>query len=307
MKENIFLYACQLGKRTSFRSYLVGSIFIVGFALLGQLPYMGFLYFKTGLEGITSKSHEELMKILPSNLNFFLLMLSFLAAFIGCKVVLEKWHKRSFLSALTSRKKFDLSRFFFAFGVYGSFMAFITFLQYKTNPELFELQFEITPFFTLLILTIIFIPIQSAVEEIVFRGYLMQGFCTLSKNPLFALIMTSVIFGVLHLTNPEFNQYGLLLLTTYIGTGFFFGLISIIDKGTELAIGFHTANNFLGCVLVTSEHSVLPTAAILKDISEVTSKSMGIEILIPIFIVLPAMFWIFYKRYQWKGWRHTFF
>jgi len=54
-------------------------------------------------------------------------------------------------------------------------------------------------FAILVVIGTILIPIQTSTEEYIFRGYLMQGFANLAKNKWFPLIMTSVIFGAMHI------------------------------------------------------------------------------------------------------------
>ena len=80
----------------------------------------------------------------------------------------------------------------------------------------------------------------------------MQGFATLSNSRFISLLMTSVIFGLLHASNPEIDKVGYGLLVYYIGTGFFFGIMSLMDDGIELAIGFRS-NNLITAVLVTAD------------------------------------------------------
>ena len=46
---------------------------------------------------------------------------------------------------------------------------------YLISPENYEINFKLKEFLILLIIAVCLIPIQTSVEEIVFRGYLMQG------------------------------------------------------------------------------------------------------------------------------------
>ena len=118
----------------------------------------------------------------------------------------------------------------------------------------------------MLIVACCLIPFQSALEEWLFRGYLMQGFATLTNSRFVCLLMTSVIFGLLHASNPEIDKLGYGLLVYYIGTGFFFGIMSLMDDGIELAIGFHVANNLITAVLVTADWTAFQTESLYKDI-----------------------------------------
>jgi hypothetical protein len=144
------------------------------------------------------------------------------------------------------------------------------------------------------------IPIQTSTEEYVFRGYLMQGFANLSKNKWFPLLMTSVIFGTMHIFNPEIDKMGNIVLVYYIGTGLFLGIITLMDEGMELALGFHAANNLVTALLVTSDWSALQTNSIFKDISD---PSAGLEIIIPVFVIFPLLLLLFSKKYKWSDWK----
>jgi hypothetical protein len=144
------------------------------------------------------------------------------------------------------------------------------------------------------------IPIQTSVEELVFRGYLMQGFANLLYNKWFPLVMTSIIFGVMHIANPEVQKLGYITMVYYIGTGLFLGIITLMDDGMELSLGFHAANNLVGALLVTTDWSAFQTHSILKDVSE---PNAGMDIVIPLIIVYPILLLIFSKLYGWTNWK----
>ena len=144
------------------------------------------------------------------------------------------------------------------------------------------------------------LPIQTSTEEFIFRGYLMQGFGILAKNRWVPLIITSAAFGLMHIMNPEVEKMGYFIMVYYIGTGLFLGIITLMDDGMELALGFHAANNIFTALLVTSEWSALQTESVLKDVSK---PSAGFEILAPVFIIFPILLFIFSKKYNWTNWK----
>ena len=90
----------------------------------------------------------------------------------------------------------------------------------------------------------------------------------MARNKWVPLILTSSIFGLLHIANPEVDKIGNIILVYYIGTGFLLGIMTLMDEGLELSLGFHAANNLVGALLVTSDWSVFQTNAVLKDVSE---------------------------------------
>ena len=73
----------------------------------------------------------------------------------------------------------------------------------------------------------------------------MQGLALWIKNKWAPLIIMSVVFGLLHGLNPEIEKLGYIALVFYIGTGFFFGIVTLMDDGIELAMGMHAVNNIL--------------------------------------------------------------
>jgi hypothetical protein len=110
------------------------------------------------------------------------------------------------------------------------------------------------------------IPFQASFEELIFRGYLMQGFTLLVRNRLFPLIMTSLLFGLIHGLNPEVKEFGFFtMMPQYVLFGIIFGIITILDDGVEAAMGAHAANNAFLCIMVTNKSSVLQASALYEQ------------------------------------------
>ena len=301
----MFLTQIKNYTRTEFWRYLVGSLIIIGFSFLGQVPITLGWILKEGYEGMQNTLQSELMQILEPNTTLFLIMLSFVFALVGIVIVLKKIHHQDFKTIVTARSKVDWKRILFSFLIFGSFVVVSTYLGYKSNPEDFVWNFKLGPFLGLLAIGIIMIPIQTSVEEFIFRGYLMQGFAKLGKNRFFALMMTSVIFGGLHIANPEVQELGYITMVFYISTGLFLGILTLMDDGTELALGFHAANNLITALLVTSDWTALQTNSVLKDITE--QPSVGVEVLMPVVVIYPILILIFAKRYNWTNWKQRLF
>jgi hypothetical protein len=124
------------------------------------------------------------------------------------------------------------------------------------------------------------------------------------KNAIYPLVITSLIFGLLHGFNPEVDKLGNIILVYYIATGLLFGITTLMDDGTELALGMHAANNIVASVLVTSDWMVFQTDALWKDISE---PSAGVETFVPVLLVYPVVLLILSKKYGWKNWKSKLF
>lgn len=283
-----------------FWKYILGSLLIILASSIGQIPlFLAVLAKSISQDKTIPSNSDEWMKILDSNLTLFLIMLSFVFAFAGILFVVKYFHKQSFLELTTSRKKVDWNRIFFSFSIWALFTLVSTLGLYFVSPENFVVNFKPVPFLILLVIATVMIPIQTSTEEYVFRAYLMQGFANLSLNKWFPLIMTSIIFGCLHIFNPEVSKMGYIVLVYYIGTGLLLGIMTLMDEGIELSLGFHAANNMIGALLVTSDWSVFQTNSILKDMSD---PSAGFDVILPVILVYPILLFIFSKKYNWINW-----
>ena len=215
-------------------------------------------------------------------------------------------HKQTIVSLTTSRKKIDWKRIWFSFFFWGILSSGIVLLDYFLSPESYISNFNLKPFLILSIIAIILVPIQTSFEEYLFRGYLMQGIGALAKNRWVPLIFTSVVFGVMHIANPEVEKLGYFIMVYYIGTGLFLGIMTLMDEGLELALGFHAANNLFTALLVTADWTAFQTDSILKDVSD-PGESGIFEIIVPVFIIFPIILFIFSRIYKWSNWKEKLF
>ncbi|GMN08718.1 CPBP family intramembrane metalloprotease [Croceitalea sp. MTPC9] len=216
-------------------------------------------------------------------------------------------HPQSITSLTTSRKNIDWGRIFTSFFIWGAITTAFTLASvYYLAPEDFINNFDIRKFLILLPIAIILVPLQTSFEEYLFRGYMMQGLGIWVKNKWLPLIVTSVLFGLMHIANPEIGKIGYILLIYYIGTGFFLGIITLMDEGLELALGFHAANNLFGVLLVTYDWGALQADAIFKNVA-VAEGAVLSEILVPVFVVFPILLFIFSKKYKWTNWNQRLF
>jgi membrane protease YdiL (CAAX protease family) len=284
-----------------FWKYLLGSVFIITASFVGQIPISAAVFYKTFTENQAfPTTNEGVMKMFESNMTLFLVMISFVFAFAGIYFVVKYIHHQTMLSVTTSRPKTDWKRIWFSFFLWAFFSVLSFLFVYLKAPEHFVFNFKPIPFLILVILGSLLIPIQTSTEEYVFRGYLMQGFANLAKNRWFPLMMTSLIFGSMHWFNPEVTKMGNIIMIYYIGTGLFLGVITLMDEGMELALGFHAANNLVGALLVTSDWTVFQTHSLFIDLSE---PSAGIDVILPVVVVYPILLFIFSKKYGWTNWK----
>lgn len=289
--------------RHEFWRYILGTLLVIAGVIIGQIPLAVVIFLSGGMD-VMGMDETQIMQILEPNLNLFLMLLTFAVGLIAVLMAAKFIHGQSLRSLTTSRKKIDWSRVFFAFGLVAVLTVLLSLADYYANPEDFVVNFKPVPFLILTLIAIVMIPLQTSFEEYFFRGYLMQGIGIFSGNRWLPLIITSVVFGGLHFFNPEVTQMGNIIMTYYIGTGFMLGIMTLMDEGLELALGFHAANNLVAVLLVTAEWTAFQSHSILKDVSEPTA---GWDVLVPIFIIYPALLYIMARKYGWKDWKHKLF
>jgi uncharacterized protein len=288
-------------KENVFWKYLLGSFILFCASLVGQLPFIFGVYIKSYKEKIPyPNTYEATVGFLDSNLALFLMLVSFVFVFFQLYALVRFFHKQSFLQLITSRNSIDWHRVLFSFTIWAGITIISTVVVYILYPEDFIVQFDWIPFLLLFVIGLLLFPFQIGSEELIFRGYLMQGFGNLAKNKWFPLLMTSLIFGLLHIANPEVDKMGYAILIYYIGTGLFLGIITLMDEGMELALGFHFANNFIAALLVTSDWTAFQTHSILKSTSD---PSVFFDIILPISIIFPILVVLFAKKYRWTNWK----
>jgi len=282
--------------------YLVGII-VVFFVwqILGAIPLFVALMLKSDSLAVLGSGDLGIMSnVLGSNTFLFFMLLTFAIGLISLFLFVKFVHKQPLKALTTSRKKIDWKRIGLAFVLWAFITVLLIFLDIYLAPEDYAYNFQLKPFLILAVIAIIMIPLQTSMEEYFMRGYMMQGLGVACKNRWFPLVFTSLLFGLMHILNPEVEKLGFGIMIFYIGTGFFLGIITLMDEGLELAIGFHAANNLTAALLVTADWTAFQTHSIYRDISD---PVLGWDVLIPVLVVFPILLFVFSEIYGWKNWK----
>ena len=297
-----FIQQAYLGKNDWWRYVLTFLLLMFGWQVIGVIPITLMAYMKAGDFGTFIESAENAFANLGINANLylFLMLLMFIIGLFFLYIGIKFIHQRAFRTVITTREKIDFKRVVFSFLLWGGISIVFFVLSYLSEPELYTWNFKPIPFLILLIISFTLLPFQTSFEEILFRGYAMQALGLWFKKTLMPLILTSVVFGLLHGFNPEVEKLGQIVMVYYIGTGLMFGICTLMDEGTELALGMHAANNIIAAILVTSDWMVFQTDALWVDTSE---PSAGMETFIPVFVIYPLVLLLFSKKYGWTNWR----
>ncbi len=292
-----FIQQAYKGKNNWWR-YLITILIVMSPFILN---FVVFFFMPEVFEELTLETEN-----FKGNKNVYLLenLIPFVVLLILLLLFVKFLHRRSIISLVTSRKSIDWKRFWFGFVTWGVFAIVFLAIGYFLNPEAYVWNFKPASFFALLLVSLLLIPLQTSLEELLFRGYLMQGLGILAKNRWLPLLVTSVLFGLLHSLNPEVEKVGFSIMIFYIGTGLLFGITTLMDEGTELALGIHAINNIVAATLITSNWMVFQTDALLIDTSE---PDLMWLMYIPVFVGYPLYLLILSKKYGWRNWKEKLF
>ncbi len=292
----MFIEQAYKGNTSLFR-YLLIPIGFMGFMALN---YIALITSEADTKELMTQMIDQLGANTVLVINLLPLVLGFFFMLFWYKFILNLPLK----SAISSRSRVDYKRIFFSFLLWGSVVGGLTFIEIFNTPENYVWNFDKQKFMTFALIAVLLIPLQTSFEELLFRGHMIQGIGIHTKSRAAALIITSVLFGLMHIANPEVGELGYGILAYYIGTGFLFGIITLMDEGLELVLGFHAANNLIGALLVSAEWTAFRVDSLYIDISK---PELNFTMWIPLLVIYPLILLILAKKYKWSDWNNRLF
>ena len=234
--------------RNDWWRYLLGGATIVFFWLvLGYVPY--FLLRHAGLS-------DALFDFVAINLSIFMML-------AGLAVTVKLIHRRSLRSLVAPDERIDWARIARGAVVWTVLATIVALIEHLAYPERYYLSFDPARFFMFMALVLTLTPLQSAVEELVFRGYVMQGLGLLTRRPLAIAVLSGIVFTLPHLLNPEVREHGAVIMAAnYFAIGVLLATVALRDGRLELAIGLHVANNVFLALVANYEGSALMTESV---------------------------------------------
>ena len=254
-----YLDLAQQGRNAWWR-YALGVFTIAFFWLvLGDAPYL--VLVGSGVET------GPLLDFVAINFSIFMML-------AGLAVTVTLIHRRPLRSLVTSNARVDWRRAGRGALVWAGVGVAILVMEHLLFPARYYLSFDPERFLPFLAAVLVLTPIQCATEELVFRGYAMQGLGLVTRRPVLIAAASGLIFTVPHLMNPEVGQHGVLIMAAnYFTIGLLLATVTLRDGRLELAIGLHTVNNVLLALVANYEGSALMTESIFtaRDLDPVYS------------------------------------
>ena len=196
--------------------------------------------------------------------------------YIGAKIVKD----RPFSSYASSRGGWNYKLYFKSLLIPFIIMIIFEGISVAFNGAEGTSHFSIGFFIACLIL----VPLQCIAEEYVFRGLIMQTFGSWLNIPVLAVVLQSIVFGIIH----GYNSLGNISIVI---SGLLMGILAWKSNGIEVSSAMHTANNLTLALFVMFGLSVTSSTI------ELTDTVLGIALDV---IIFAAMYYVGMKT-NWFG------
>ena len=190
---------------------------------------------------------------------YSLVLVIFGLALFAFLLVASKLHQRPKMSFISSKDTLSLRQYFLGFVSWGSILFIGSSIFEYQKLEYFLANFNLYQFTVLFLVGFVAIGVQSFFEELVLRGYLLQGMHLLIKKVVLLVLLNSLVFGVLHF------GYGIESFLSSWAFGVAFAIIVTLQNRIEFVSGAHNANNLI-------------LSLIFLDLSEATNEAFSWEI-----------------------------
>ena len=268
-------------------SLIVGSIF--GGILVKIIRILPF--FK---EGSYLAPLEGLIEGIASFAGIYLAFMIFLRCFCKTKM-------RDFLFG--AGRKADIKETLRIGGLFVVGTVLSSLISVKT------ISFDLTDgklWFINVVFCVLFLWLQTTTEELFFRGLFLRCIhgnevpSMKDKKGLSVAVISSLIFMVLHFSNPEVStRFGINAFCMGLGyfiSGFTMYIYNLYIGGMEGGILVHLINNFICFTILRDEVTVMPTPTLFVNAGQ---GNVGVITLVTLVLMnVPAMVYVFIKQKQ---------
>jgi len=246
--------------KNSWPRYLASILLAVVFMIAGSIVYFIMELLRVELDGNNATFIDmDTGMVVGGNGTVSLLMthIIYIVALIGLWIGVRFIHKRKFRTLITGEESINWKKIIWGFTVFAGLFLVTSGADFLFNADDYIWNnVSLSQYVFLFIVVLLFVPIQTTVEELLFRGLLLQFIGKKLKNPILLASIVGLIFGSLHFTNPEMNDSAILVGLDYLLAGFALTFIAVKTGSLELSIGAHAANNMMIFLLFTYDDSV---------------------------------------------------
>lgn len=270
-----YLALVRLGRNEWWR-YVLGAL-VIAFCwlVLGYAPYVWL---------VAHYPYDPLRDFIAVNFSIVMML-------AGLALAVRLVHRRPFMSLVAPDLRFAWSRIGEGAAAWSVIAIIAVLVEHLLYPERYYLSFNPGRFFLFAAVALVLTSIQTATEELVFRGYVMQALSLALRRPAAVAVASAVLFTLPHLLNPEVRHGALLFAASYFVIGLLLAAVTLRDGRLELAIGIHAANNLTLALVANYEGSVLASDSIF------TARELdAVYSLISLSIGALVFYWLFFRR-----------
>jgi uncharacterized protein len=284
-----YVEAAQHGKNDWWRYLLGVMVILFSWLIVGTAASVGVAFALTGQTDHTVLGPFGLFVFNLASFPFFL---------AGTLLVVALIHRRHPRTLITARERIDWRRVGQGFVAWFVAVCLIGGVgQYLLYPDSFSLTTDLATFALFVPLALVFTAIQATSEELFYRGYIVQGLSRIWANRVFLALVSSVIFVLPHLLNPEVSAGGWLtvFLNYFVGSGLVWVVVSLVDGTTELAIGAHFANNIFAFLAFNAPGSAVAAPALFNG-REFNATFVAFASLVVVLVFLAIVYGVFRRK-----------
>lgn len=267
----LFLNLSAQGKNGALRWILGSALILFCWQILGSFLGLPFLFWA----GYVTTNDPMDALIAMADLtrgdafwNYIGLNVTFFGLWLGLWLVIRFLHQRGMRTLVTPAPKINWTRLWVGFGVWLGLVALAQLVEFIIYPARAVWTFDAARWFLFLPFILILTPLQTSAEELLFRGYWLQGIGRLTKNFIVLCLINGILFGLPHMFNPEVLKHPdsvTLLFLNYFLVGAALAFFTLRDNRLELALGAHWANNLFSALFVNYTDSPLTTPALFTN------------------------------------------
>jgi len=159
-----------------------------------------------------------------------------------------------------------------ALGVWSGIIAALSVTEMVARPGHAVLTLQMSAWLPFALFALPLIVMQCVAEELLFRGFIVQGLSAVTRRRAIVAGVSSLLFVAVHFPPT------LAMASYYFIFGLFLTWVVLRDQGLESAIGIHIGHNLLAILLFPSVDNVLPFAefpSVFRVVSPNDALSLG--------------------------------
>jgi membrane protease YdiL (CAAX protease family) len=270
----------ELGRQghSAWWRYVIGfTIIAVSYIIGNVVAFLNILWWSP--TPVKLNSPNGLLNGVDPFLIFISANLVFPCILLAVWLVVRFLHGRPLMSLITSEKRIKLARIGWAGLVWTILLAITGVIGWFIFPKSIVYSLHLEEFLRFLPVVVLFVPIQCLTEELVFRGYLLQGLAPWLKSTWLLALVNGIAFGCMHIGAIEHADQAL-VVSSYVVVGVWLALYTISTNSIQCSLGVHIANNMFGFLVLGYEQFQFATSTVFvwrhtQPLFELASAVLG--------------------------------